>query len=73
MAELITNWTESYYYHVHPTMTAALAPTQLINACNTSTGHLMGLKINHNQTKRDPANEFAMASILQNPEKRGEV
>ena len=54
-------------------MIAALAQTQPIDACKTLTVHLIGLKINHNQTKRDSVNELVMASILQNPEKRGEA
>ena len=73
MAELTNDWTISYYYHVHPTMIAALAPTQLINASHVSIVHLMGLKINHNQTKHDRVNELLMASILQNPEKKEEA
>ena len=54
-------------------MIAALAQTQPIDACKTLTVHLIGLKINHNQTKRDSVNELVMASILQNPEKKGEA
>ena len=73
MSELINDRTTSFYYHVHQTMIAALAPTQPINTSDMSIVHLMGLKIRHNQTKHDHVNELLVTRILQNQEKKEEA
>ena len=52
-------------------MIVALTPTQPPDKGKPSTVHLMGLKLNHNQTKAHRVNQLPMGSILQKPDKTG--
>ena len=70
IAAIISDQTTLTYCAVHPTMIVALASTQPPLKSKQSTVHLMGLKINHNQTKANRVNQLLVESILQDPDKK---
>ena len=71
MALSLTDQTKQAYFPVHPTMIAALLPTQQDEDINESIVHLQGLTVNHNYPKTKRVNDLVFQSILNDPSEKG--